>query len=57
LTHRLSPLDYPDEPMLIKVCKTLRGFMTYKDDVLNVSDMRGSLALYRGNLKAKLKFL
>lgn len=56
LTHRLSPLDYPDEPMITKICKTLEGFMRYKDDVLNFSDMRGSLALYWGNLKAKLKF-
>lgn len=54
LTHRLSPLDYPDEPMITKIRKTIWNFISCKDDVLNLSDMRGLLALYWGNLKAKL---
>ncbi len=54
LTHRLSPLDYPDEPMMTKIRKTIWNFISCKDDVLNLSDMRGSLALYAGNLRAKL---
>lgn len=55
LGNRLGPLDYPEEPMSKRIYKTLRGFMTYRDDVISISDMRGSLALYFGNLKAKLK--
>jgi hypothetical protein len=48
---RLTPLDYPSEPTLIRLAKTTYGFFKYRDDVFMLCDIRGSLALYLANLK------
>ena len=48
---RLTPLDYPSEPSLLRFAKTIYGFFRYRDDVFMLRDIRGSLALYLGNLK------
>jgi hypothetical protein len=48
---KLTPLDYPSEPSLLRIAKTIYGFFRYKDDVFMLRDIRGSLALYLGNLK------
>ena len=48
---KLTPLDYPNEPNLIRMAKTIYGFFRYRDDVFMLCDIRGSLALYLGNLK------
>ncbi len=50
-----NPLDYPDENRLQQFFKTLLGLITYKDDVFDVSDLKGSVALYRENIMAKLR--
>jgi len=55
LTNGLTPLDYPMEPKLVRTLNTLLGLLSYRDDVFSFSDMRGSLAIYAGNLKNKLK--
>ena len=48
---RLTPLDYPSEPSLLRLAKTIYGVFRYRDDVFMLRDIRGSLALYLGNLK------
>lgn len=53
ISGRLTSLDYPDESTLLKVSKTLRNFVLCKDDVFNFDDIKGSIALYAGNLKSK----
>ena len=54
---RLTPLDYPWEPKPIRILKTIYGFLRYRDDVFMFRDLRGSLALYLGNLKNYLPLL
>jgi len=55
LTNRLSPMDYPTEPLIKKIGKTLHGLFFHKDDVFSLSDMKGTLAMYAGNLLAKFR--
>ncbi|MFX0195815.1 MAG: hypothetical protein ACFFCW_06815 [Candidatus Hodarchaeota archaeon] len=49
---RLTPLDYPNERKPLKLLKTMYGFFKYKDEVLSFRDIRGSFALYLGNLRS-----
>jgi predicted ATP-grasp superfamily ATP-dependent carboligase len=51
---RLTPLDYPSETNLIRLAKTIYGFFRYRDDVFMLRDLKGSMALYFGNLKIKV---
>ena len=51
---RLTPLDYPSETNLIRLAKTIYGFLRYRDDVFMLRDLKGSMALYFGNLKSKV---
>jgi hypothetical protein len=51
---RLTPLDYPSEPSVIRIAKTVYGFLRYRDDVFTLRDIKGSMALYFGNLKSKI---
>ena len=51
---KLTPLDYPSEANLIRVAKTIYGFFRYRDDVFTLRDIKGSMALYLGNLKSKI---
>jgi predicted ATP-grasp superfamily ATP-dependent carboligase len=51
---RLTPLDYPSEPSLVRIAKTVYGFFRYRDDVFTLRDIKGSMALYFGNLKRKI---
>lgn len=51
---RLTPLDYPSEANLIRLAKTIYGFIRYRDDVFMLRDLKGSMALYFGNLKSKV---
>lgn len=55
MKNRLTPLDYPAESAGAKVAKTLYGLFFYADDTLNLRDMKGTLAMFGGNLLAKLK--
>jgi len=57
LTDRLTPLDYPDEPKAKRVAKALWGLLFWKDDVWDWRDLRGSLAMYGGNILAKARKL
>ena len=52
---KLTPLDYPVEPTALRIAKTIYGLLRYKDDVFSLRDMRGTLALYLGNLRNSLK--
>ena len=54
LRGRLTPLDYPSEPSVVRIAKTIYGFLKYKDDVFTLRDIKGSMALYFGNLKSKI---
>ena len=54
LRGRLTPLDYPSEPSVVRIAKTVYGFLRYKDDVFTLRDIKGSMALYFGNLKNKI---
>jgi predicted ATP-grasp superfamily ATP-dependent carboligase len=49
---RLTPLDYPSEPKWKRILKTIYGILRYKDDVFTLRDLKGSMALYFGNLKS-----
>jgi predicted ATP-grasp superfamily ATP-dependent carboligase len=51
---RLTPLDYPPETNLVRLAKTIYGFIRYRDDVFMLRDVKGSMALYFGNLKSKV---
>jgi hypothetical protein len=51
---RLTPLDYPAEANLVRLAKTIYGFIRYRDDVFMLRDLKGSMALYFGNLKSKV---
>jgi hypothetical protein len=51
---RLTPLDYPSEPSLVRIAKTVYGFLRYRDDVFTLRDIKGSMALYFGNLRSKI---
>lgn len=51
---RLTPLDYPAETSLVRIAKTVYGFLRYRDDVFTLRDIRGSMALYFGNMKRKI---
>ena len=51
---RLTPLDYPSEPKWKRILKTIYGILKYKDDVFTFRDIKGSMALYFGNLKSNL---
>jgi hypothetical protein len=51
---RLTPLDYPSEANLARLAKTIYGFIRYRDDVFMLRDVKGSMALYFGNLKIKV---
>jgi len=53
LRGNLTPLDYPTEPGPVRFTKTLYGLLTYRDDVFNFRDLKGSLALYLGNFKTR----
>lgn len=53
LRRELTPLDYPSEPSFIRVLKTIYGLLKYRDDVFSFRDLRGSLALYWGNIKSR----
>jgi hypothetical protein len=53
----LTPLDYPKESKLVKILKMVYGICKYKDDVLMLRDIRGTLALYLGNIRNSLGFL
>jgi predicted ATP-grasp superfamily ATP-dependent carboligase len=50
----LTPLDYPSETNLIRLAKTIYGFFRYRDDVFMLRDIKGSMALYFGNLKSNV---
>jgi len=52
---KLTLLDYPSESKLIRILKTIYGFLRYRDDVFMFRDLKGSLALYLGNLRNKVK--
>lgn len=54
LKGRLTPLDYPEEPNIIRLMKTTYAFLRYRDDVFTLGDIRGSFALYLGNVKGFL---
>jgi hypothetical protein len=51
---KLTPLDYPSETNLIRLAKTIYGFFRYRDDVFTLQDVKGSMALYFGNLKSRV---
>ena len=55
LKGKLTPLDYPTEPKTIRILKTIYGFLRYRDDVFMLRDIKGSMALYLGNLKSKVQ--
>jgi hypothetical protein len=55
ITGKLTPLDYPIDPTGVRIAKTIYGLLRYKDDVFTFRDMRGTLALYLGNLRNSLK--
>ena len=55
LTDRLTSLDYPDEPKHLRILKTLWGLLFYRDDVVSIKDLKGTTALYLGNLMAKFR--
>lgn len=50
LTGRLTPLDYPTEPIVVRIVKTIYYFLKCKDDVFSLRDLKGTLAYYFGNL-------
>ena len=54
LKGRLTPLDYPEEPNIVRMIKTIYAFLRYRDDVFSLRDIRGSFALYFGNVKGIL---
>lgn len=54
LKDRLTPLDYPSESNAERMAKAIYGVFRYKDDVLLLRDVRGSLALYLGNIRQRL---
>jgi len=55
IRDKLTPLDYPPEPKPIRILKTIYGFFRYRDDVFMLRDIKGSMALYLGNLKSKVQ--
>ena len=55
LKGRLTPFDYPSEPSLLRIAKTIYGFLRYRDDVFMFRDLKGSLAIYLGNLRNKVQ--
>ncbi len=55
LTKRLTPMDYPAESLMTKLGKTLHGLFFHKDDVFRFTDMKGTVAMYAGNLMAKFR--
>ena len=55
IKDKLTPLDYPWEPKCLRIAKTIYALLRYKDDVFTLRDMRGTLALYLGNLRNSLK--
>jgi hypothetical protein len=50
LTRRLSALDYPNESTYKRLIKSIYGLIAFKDEILNLTDIRGSLAFYRSLL-------
>lgn len=53
LKERLTPLDYPEERKLIRMLKTIYGFLRYRDAVFTLRDIPGSMAFYLGSLRSK----
>lgn len=49
---RLTPLDHPHERKPLTLLKTIYGFLRYRDEVVSFRDIRGSFALYLGNLRS-----
>jgi hypothetical protein len=50
-----SPLDYSSELGLVRIVRTVYGFLRYRDDIFMLQDIKGSMALYFGNLKSKIR--
>jgi hypothetical protein len=54
IKNRLTALDYPSEPKAIRILKTIYGLLRYRDDIFTLGDIKGSVALYFGNLKSRI---
>jgi hypothetical protein len=52
---RLTLIDYPSEAVLVRIVRTVYGFLRYRDDIFMLRDIKGSMALYFGNLKSKIQ--
>jgi hypothetical protein len=50
---RLTRMDFPVNSKSAKVLKSLYGIFRYKDEVLTLSDIRGSVAFYRTLLNSR----
>lgn len=56
LLNNSSPLDYPiGETKLQRLIKVIKGFFTYKDDIIQLKDLRGTLSFYRDIIKNQLR--
>lgn len=50
---KLSPLDYPDEPLSGRIAAGIKGLFCFRDEVICLDDWKGSLSLYLGNILAQ----
>jgi hypothetical protein len=47
---RLSMLDYPNESMIKRLIRCIYGLVVFRDEVLSLSDIKGTIAFYRSLL-------
>lgn len=47
ITKRLSALDYPNQSTFMRLINSVYGLIVFKDEILTLSDVRGSVAFYR----------
>lgn len=56
LLGKLTPLDYPCKHRYSTVIETLYGLLFYKDEIITLHDLRGSVGLYLNSFKALFNF-
>lgn len=55
LTNKITPLDFPaDETKFQSIVQALRGLIFHKDDILNLKDLKGSIAFYMHTLNNRI---
>lgn len=53
LTGRLSLLDHPRESATARLLKSIYGMIFFRDEILSISDMRGTIAFYRSLMSSQ----